>query len=57
MKLAKRAVNGGHLLLGIYPLTTEKRVTNLTEGKRGMLTLMLAGSTNLAIAQRRHTNA
>lgn len=55
-KLAECAVQGEDLLVGAYPLVDEERVKDLTEAERGVLTHLLAGSTNLDIAERRHTS-
>ncbi|WP_052494236.1 LuxR C-terminal-related transcriptional regulator [Nitrosospira sp. NpAV] len=55
-KLAETSVVGERLLTGNYPLVNTRHIANLSETEREVAALMIAGSTNADIAQRRGTS-
>jgi DNA-binding NarL/FixJ family response regulator len=55
-RLARVALAGGDLLVGATAPLDETKLAALTEAERGVLTMLIAGSTNRDIAQRRATS-
>jgi DNA-binding NarL/FixJ family response regulator len=55
-KLAETSLVGERLLTGTYPLVNTRHIANLSETEREVAALMIAGSTNADIAQRRETS-
>lgn len=55
-RLAEVAIAGEQLLVGAYPLCSERALTSLTEAERDVVALLLRGSTNQDIAARRGTS-
>jgi DNA-binding NarL/FixJ family response regulator len=55
-QLAEIGLAGDTLLVGATPLLDERRLTGLTRAERGVLGLLIAGSTNRDIALRRATS-
>jgi len=52
-KLAEVALAGEQLLVGAHPLINQQSIATLTEAERDIVALLVAGSTNADIAQRR----
>jgi DNA-binding CsgD family transcriptional regulator len=55
-RLAEVAIAGEQLLVGAYPLCSERALAPLTEAERDVVALLLRGSTNQDIAERRGTS-
>jgi DNA-binding CsgD family transcriptional regulator len=55
-KLAETFFVGERLLTGNYPLVNTRNIANLSETEREVAALMIAGSTNADIAERRGTS-
>ncbi|SFE35103.1 helix-turn-helix transcriptional regulator [Nitrosomonas sp. Nm166] len=52
-KLAETMLSGRQLLIGAYPLVNTRQLAGLSETERDIVALLIAGSTNADIAQRR----
>ncbi|HEU4855032.1 MAG TPA: helix-turn-helix transcriptional regulator [Nitrosospira sp.] len=55
-KLAETSLAGEQLLVGAYPLVNKNLIQILSKAERDIVAMLIAGSTNADIAERRHSS-